>query len=271
MLPNKRTKYQIIIRYCWICDTLIKNMKNQFVILAAGKGTRMGDGPVPKVLVMLKNKPLILYVLHEIEKVNQLAKPVVVVGFQAKKVQGVLGNHYSYAYQDKQLGTAHAVQAARSKARAENIVVLYGDMPFIKAGSLSELIKMHLHSGAKISMLTTQVDNFRGKFSSLEHFGRILRDPNHNIIGIVEFKDATDVQRKIKEVNPGIYMFNAKWLWESLKHIGNKNVQQEYYLTDIVGVAIAQGERVHNFSVPPEQVLGINTREELETAEKLIK
>src|SRR6185369_10465409 len=126
-------------------------MKNQFVILAAGKGTRMG-GNIPKVLVMLKNKPLILYVLHEIDKIGQLIKPVVVVGYGAKKVEGVLGNEYLFAFQDKQLGTAHALLAAKRKIKAENIVVLYGDMPFIKAESLKALIKMHFKTGGNISM-----------------------------------------------------------------------------------------------------------------------
>ncbi len=246
-------------------------MKNQFVILAAGKGTRMGPNPVPKVLTMLNHKPLILYVLEEIEKVGQLAKPVVVTGFKHKEVEAVLGDGFLYAFQEKQLGTAHALMAARRKVRAENVVVLYGDMPFIQADSLKELVRMHFKTGSNISMLTSQVENYRAPFSSLEHYGRILREPaGHDIVGIVEFKDATDAQRKIREVNPGIYMFNAKWLWENLKHIGNKNAQSEYYLTDIAKVAIESGQKIHSLMIDPKEVLGVNSREDLAIAEKVL-
>src|SRR5258708_1974174 len=113
-------------------------MRNQIVILAAGKGARMGQNSVPKVLVMLKNKPLIIYLLEEIEKINQLAKPVVVVGHMHRQVEEVLGGQYTYALQSRQLGTAHALLTAKPKIRAENVLVLYGDMPFVKASSLKE-------------------------------------------------------------------------------------------------------------------------------------
>ncbi len=242
------------------------------MILAAGKGTRMGEAPVPKVLTMLNNKPLILYILGELEKIGQLAKPVIVTGFMYKKVHDVLGDGYVYAYQDKQLGTAHALEAAKRKARAENIVVLYGDMPFIKAESLKELIRIHFRSGSKISMLTSQVESYKGMFKSLEHYGRIIREPiSHNIVGIVEFKDASESQKKILEVNPGIYMFNAAWVWENLKRIKNDNVQKEYYLTDIAKVAIEQGEIIHSLMIDPKEVLGVNTVEDLAIAEKALK
>lgn len=245
-------------------------MKNQIVILAAGKGTRMGQSNVPKVLVMLKQKPLILHLLHELDKLPQLIKPVVVVGYGAEKVKGVLGNDYLYAYQDKQLGTAHALLAAKPKVKGENILVLNGDMPFIKAESLRELAAMHLHGGGNISLLTAETRNFSGRYASLESYGRILRDTFHNIIGIVEARDATDAQEKIKEVNPGIYMFNTKWLWANLKKIQNLNAQKEYYLTDIIDIAISQGQKVSSLLISPDEVLGINSRGDLEIAEKLL-
>lgn len=246
-------------------------MKNQIVILAAGKGTRMGSGNVPKVLVMLKQKPLILHLIHELEKIPQLAKMVVVVGFGAEKVKGVLGHGYYYAPQKEQLGTANALLSAKSRVKAENILVVYGDMPFIKSRSLSELIKLHFHSGVKVSMLTAQADSFKGRFKSLEHYGRVLRDPFHNVVGIVEYKDASEAQKKIREINPGIYMFKTDWLWENLKLIGNKNKQKEYYLTDIVEIAIGQGERVASFMVDPMEIIGINSNEDLAEAEKILQ
>jgi bifunctional UDP-N-acetylglucosamine pyrophosphorylase / glucosamine-1-phosphate N-acetyltransferase len=166
------------------------------------------------------------------------------------------------------LGTANALLAAKPKVKAENILVVYGDMPFIKAESLSGLITLHFHSGAKLSMLTAQAENFSGRFKSLEHYGRILRDPLHGIAGIVEYQDANEAQKKLREINPGVYMFKTDWLWDNLKRINNLNKQKEYYLTDIVGLAIGQGEKVASLMVPAEQVTGINSKEDLAQAEK---
>jgi bifunctional UDP-N-acetylglucosamine pyrophosphorylase / glucosamine-1-phosphate N-acetyltransferase len=245
-------------------------VKNQFVILAAGKGTRMGASNTPKVLIMLKEKPVILYLIDELEKINQLIKPVVVTGYMARKVEGVLGNDFLYAYQDKQLGTAHALIAAKRKIKAENILVLYGDMPFIKAETLSRLIGMHLHSGNKISICTAQAENFKGNNEDFKSFGRILRDPvSHSIIGIVEAKDADENQKKIKEVNAGIYMFKTKWLWENISKIQNQNAQKEFYLTDIVGLAISQKQTVNSLMIDSKEAFGINSKEDLEFAEKM--
>jgi bifunctional UDP-N-acetylglucosamine pyrophosphorylase / glucosamine-1-phosphate N-acetyltransferase len=245
-------------------------VKNQFVILAAGKGTRMGNGNVPKVLVMLKEKPIILYLISELEKINQLIKPVIVTGYMANKVEGVLGDNFLYAYQDKQLGTAHALMAARRKIRAENILVLYGDMPFVKADTLSRLVGIHLHSGNNISICTAQVENFKGKNENFESFGRVLRDPvSHLVAQIVEAKDANENQKKIKEVNAGIYMFNTKWLWENISKIQNQNAQKEFYLTDIVGLAICQNQIINSLLINPREAFGINSKEDLEIAEKM--
>ena len=229
----------------------------------------MGNAKVPKVLVMLKNRPLILYVLEEIEKIGQLIKPVIVTGYMSKKVEDVLGDGYLYAWQEKQLGTANALMAAKRKIHAENIVVLYGDMPFVKAESLKALIKMHLKTGGNISMLTAQTENFKGQYHSLEHYGRIIREPlGHEIIAVVEYKDASEAQKKIKEINPGVYMFNTKWLWNNLYKIQNNNAQKEFYLTDIVAVAISQGEKARSLMVDAKEVFGVNSREDLEMAEK---
>ncbi len=245
-------------------------MRNQIVILAAGKGTRMGNNNVPKVLTMLKNKPLILYLLDEIEKINQLAKPVIVVGHMAPKVKAVLGNDYLYAIQDKQLGTGHALMAAKHKTTGENILVLYGDHPLIKAKSLKELMQLHHKKKSKVTMFTTTVTDFKGNNKPYEHFGRIVRDSRKKINKIVEYKDTSAGQRKIKELNPGLYMFNAKWLWENIKTIKNKNAQQEYYLTDIVEVAINQGVNVESLPINPKEVLGVNSPQDLKLAGQLL-
>jgi bifunctional UDP-N-acetylglucosamine pyrophosphorylase/glucosamine-1-phosphate N-acetyltransferase len=246
-------------------------MRNQIVVLAGGKGTRMGSGDVPKVLVMLKDKPLILYLLHEIEKINQLAKPVVVVGYKAKEVMGVLGDSYIYAIQHEQLGTADAVKIALPKVSGENILVLYGDMPFIKAESLKQLIQKHFDAQANISMLTAQTPSLEREYESLAQFGRIKRGNEGKITGIIEAKDASAADLKITEVNPGIYMFNVNWLKGNIGKIRNNNTQAEYYLTDIVGIAISGGENIQTLGINPKEIIGINNPDDLIRAEKLLE
>jgi len=243
-------------------------MRNQIVILAAGKGTRMG-GNVPKVLVMLKNKPLILHLLDEVEKINQLAKPVIVVGYMYQKVREVLGDGYLYAIQDKQLGTAHALLAAKHKVTGENILVLYGDHPFIKAESLKKLMTLHHKENSNISLFTTVVPNFEGGFEAFKNFGRIIRKDG-KIVKNVEAKDAGQNELEIKELIAGIYMFNSKWLWENLGKIQNQNAQQEYYLTDIIEKAVEVGENIVNLTIDPGEVIGVNSQEDLKLAEKLV-
>ena len=244
-------------------------MRNQIVILAAGKGTRMGNSNVPKVLVMLKNKPLILYILEQVEKINQLLKPIIVVGYMADKVRAVLGNDYTYALQKQQLGTAHAVMAALPYVEAENVLVLYGDMPFITAESLQSLMRAHHEKKSILSMFTATVASFDGEFSSLYSYGRIIRDASGNITKSVELKDATEEQKKITEVNPCIYMFNTPWLEKSLKLIQNTNNQKEYYLTDLVEIAIRENIQIHSFPLDPREVIGVNSMEDLKKAESL--
>jgi bifunctional UDP-N-acetylglucosamine pyrophosphorylase/glucosamine-1-phosphate N-acetyltransferase len=244
-------------------------MRNQIIILAAGKGTRMG-GSMPKVLVMLKNKPMILYLLEEVGKINQLIKPVVVVGYKAESVKAVLGEDYFYALQNEQLGTAHALLAAKKYIKGENILVLYGDMPLIKAESLKKLMRLHQQKKSNISMFTSTVPSFKDIYGPLQQAGRVIRDSKKKIVKIIENKDASTGQKKIKEINAGVYMFNTKWLFEHGKKITNKNVQLEYYLTDIVEVAILHGEEVQALSIDPKEVIGVNSQDDLKTAEKLL-
>ena len=230
----------------------------------------MGLGEMPKVLVMLNQKPLILHLLEEIEKINQLAKPVVVVGYKHPEVRAVLGEEFLYALQEEQLGTAHAVLAAKPKIIGDNILVVYGDMPFIRSESLKRLMQLHHDKQSDLTMFTTIVHDF-SEHPSTNSFGRIIRDSEGQIVKITEYKDATENERKICEVNPGIYMFNTQWLWENIHKIQNKNAQGEYYLTDMVEMAIGDGKYVNSLSISPEEVLGINTPEELQRAEQILQ
>lgn len=245
-------------------------MSRQIIILAAGKGTRMAS-PIPKVLIPLRGKPVIKYLLEEVAQVAIDTRPIIVVGFQSELVKKELGAEYGYALQIEQNGTGHAVLAARDLVTADNIIVLYGDMPFVTATSMQQLIDLHEQSGAKISMFTGVIPNFDGVYNHFNGFGRIIRNSSGKIEKIQEFSDSTDEQKKITEVNPGIYMFNSSWLWPHLSQIGSKNAQGEIYLTDIVEAAITDGQTIASLPISPEEIYGINTPDHLAHAHTLIE
>lgn len=245
-------------------------MDYQIIILAAGKGTRMGDQPVPKVLVPLKSRPIISYILEEIKKLNLEQKPILVVGFMQDKVKSELGPDYLYVEQAEQLGTGHAVAVAKNSVIAKNIIVLYGDMPFLRAESLQHLMDAHGVTGDKLSMFTATVKNFEGPMESLKKYGRIIRAPNGDVLKITEYKDCTEEEKQIKEVNPGVYCFNSEWLFSNIGRLSKQNSQGEYYLTDMLEIAVTDGERVNSLPIHPQEVLGINSWEDHGQAENLI-
>lgn len=244
-------------------------MSLQIVILAAGKGTRMAS-PIPKVLIPLRGKPVIKHLLEEVVKIESETPPIIVVGFQHELVEQELGSSYLYAIQTEQNGTGHAVLAARKLVTADNFIVLYGDMPFVSAASIKKLINLHEINEAKLSMFTAAVPNFDGVYSHFCGFGRIIRDSDKHISKIQEFVDCTDEQKSITEVNPGMYMFNSEWLWPHLEKIGKGNAQGEMYLTDIIEIAIRDGQTIESLLIAPEEMYGINTPDHLAHAQILI-
>ncbi len=245
-------------------------MNPQIVILAAGKGTRMGDMEIPKVLAPLHEKPVLTYLLNEISNLVELDPTVLVVGYKHDQVRSVAGPKYRYALQEEQLGTAHALLCAKPEITGSDIVVLYGDMPLVKAASIKKLMELHQKNNAKLSMFTTTVPNFDGKYEPMNHYGRIIRSESGDIVKITEYKDALPEEQALREVNPGIYMFNTVWLWEHMDAITSDNAQHEYYLTDIIEVAIRTGEQIYSLEIQPEEVFGINTKEHLEHAHGLL-
>ncbi|MEZ4180367.1 MAG: NTP transferase domain-containing protein [Candidatus Doudnabacteria bacterium] len=243
-------------------------MSQQVVILAAGKGTRMGSD-IPKVLLPLHGQPVIKHVLNEVSNLILETSPVLVVGYKEELVKQELGDEYIYVTQFDQKGTAHAVMSAQPKISAQNFIVLYGDMPFTSLRSLQKLSDLHQSNDAKISMFTAILPDFQEEHEHFLGFGRIIRDKQGNICKIVEYKDASPEEQEITEVNPGIYMFNSKWVWEQLKKIGSQNSQQEFYLTDVIELAIKDGQKIFSLPIAAEEVYGINTPEHLEFARKL--
>lgn len=229
----------------------------------------MGHSNLPKVLVHLAGMPLISHLLREI---NQLAldhKPIIVVGHRYELVQSALGDKYVYALQPGQLGTAHAVEAAKKQATGKNLLVLYGDMPLIDRMSLQALIDHHEKTSAIFSMFTASVPHFENEFRSYFGFGRIIRDAQGFLKEIRELLDCSEEQTKITEINPGIYIFKSAWLWDNIGKI-KQNKRGEYYLTDIIAIAADAGAPIQTLRIDPGQVFGINTPEQLKFAETMI-
>jgi bifunctional UDP-N-acetylglucosamine pyrophosphorylase/glucosamine-1-phosphate N-acetyltransferase len=236
--------------------------------LAAGKGTRMDDS-LPKVLVPVKGRPMIEYLIQSIADSGVCKDPTIIVSPGNKDLIKEALKRYGcrYAIQNEQLGTGHALACAKGFVgeEAKNIIVFYGDHPFVKPQTIKKLAEAHKGS---ITMMTTELEDFNGWRKNFYNWGRIIRDGN-KIKEIIEFKDANREEKEIKEVNPGFYCFNSEWLWENIKRLENKNAQKEYYLTDLIKIAFKQGLKIDSLPINPKEAIGINSKEELEIAEKL--
>jgi len=245
-------------------------MRTRVVVLAAGKGTRLNGATagVPKVLVRLNGQPMIKYLLHAIKKSGVDPRPVIVVGHNAEVLESTLGTEYEYIRQEEQLGTGHAVACTEAllAGKTDAVIVLYGDHPFIRPSTIAGLRDLYLRERRVLSMMTTTVEDFNDWRAPFADFGRVLRNQNQKITGVVEVKDATLSQRQIKEVNPAYFCFDADWLSGNLKKINNNNAKREYYLTDLVRIAIDQGEQITSININPLESIGINTPEHLEIA-----
>ncbi len=243
--------------------------KTRIIILAAGKGTRM-ESPRPKVLAQLKGQHMIKHLLESVEKSLIDSRPIIVVGYEKDLVVKELGDKYQYVNQEEQLGTGHAVYAAKNACEGvENVIVISGDQPFIKTETIKNLLTKHLNSRAKITITTTDVPDFDDWRKPFLKFGRVLRKDNKIVDR--EFKDANEEERNIKELNTSCYAFDAKWLWNNFIKIDNKkNTQKEYYLTDLWQIASENGEKIETIKIDPREALGANSKEELELLEKLV-
>jgi bifunctional UDP-N-acetylglucosamine pyrophosphorylase/glucosamine-1-phosphate N-acetyltransferase len=238
------------------------------VILAAGDGTRMNSS-LPKVMHELHGKPLVEHVVDHVTASHCCTRPVIVVSPKHTLVQDHLGSRASYVVQEEQLGTGHAAYTARPlvEGHAEHMLVLYGDMPNLSPDSIATLIARHKERANTITMMTVSVPNFEGMYAPFETFGRIIRGGTQgHIVKSVEFKDATAAERNITEVNPGYYCFRVDWFFKNFTRVTNANVQGEYYLPDLLSLAIEDGEPISSISIAPEEAIGINTQKDLEWA-----
>lgn len=238
------------------------------LILAAGEGTRM-HSKHPKVLQPILFRPMIHYVM-DLAKALQGASQTVVVGYGRDRLLEELKDYreLKHVVQNEQLGTAHAVRMAESllSGQSGHLLVLSGDVILLKEKTLRDLMERHLDERAQCTFLTTEVPNPSG-------YGRVIRaDTRHSIVGICEERDCSPDERKIKEINTGIYCFEISHLFSCLGKIQNKNHQQEYYLTDALEILISQELKVVAKKIDDfEQTLGINDRAALVGAEQILQ
>jgi bifunctional UDP-N-acetylglucosamine pyrophosphorylase/glucosamine-1-phosphate N-acetyltransferase len=236
------------------------------IILAAGQGTRM-KSDLPKVLQPLGGKPLLFHALRTAQRLEP-KRIAVVIGHGAEAVKRACQcSNVVWVLQEKQLGTAHAVLCAKDcfEDFSGDVVILSGDVPLINDATLKAMAARHRSERAALTLLTAEVENPRG-------YGRILRDGTGAIAGVVEEKDASKTQRQIREVNAGIYVARRDFLFAALPSVKNRNQQKEYYLPDIVAVALDRGERVATARVDAaREILGVNTKEELAAMEKSLQ
>ncbi|MGH7854566.1 MAG: bifunctional UDP-N-acetylglucosamine diphosphorylase/glucosamine-1-phosphate N-acetyltransferase GlmU [Candidatus Binatia bacterium] len=236
------------------------------ILLAAGQGTRM-KSETPKVLHPLGGKALFL---HALETARRLEPTIVaiVVGHGAPAVQKAYPSiGVTWVTQERQLGTGHAVLRAKQafEAFTGEVLILSGDVPLIREQTLRAMLERHHNKRAALTLLTAQLAEPKG-------YGRILRDGAGTIAGIVEEKDATPEQRKTREVNAGIYVASAPFLFAALSGVKNHNQQGEYYLPDIVEIGLAQRQTIETVTVEdPREMMGINSREELAAMEKNLR
>lgn len=242
-----------------------KNRKLGAIILAAGRGTRMKAGKTNKVALLLANKPLILHSIHLLEKMK-FGQIIVVIGHAKNSVKNVLKeSNVIFAEQKRRLGTAHAVKCALSDLSntITDVLIIQGDdSHFYNEDTITKLREAHYENDAILTFLTIQAANPFG-------LGRIVRDKAGNVIAIVEEKDANEKIRKIKEVNPACYMFKASFLRKYLPDVPKSKITGEYYLTSLIDIAIKHNEKIATLKVGKMPWRGVNTKEELEEAEKI--
>ncbi len=235
------------------------------VILAAGLGNRMKSA-MPKVLHKVCGKALCKWVI-DASKEAGADKVVTIIGHGADMVRPQIENDTEIAVQAEQKGTGHAVMQAADfiKESQGSVVILNGDTPLIKAETIKKAIEFHNASGNQATVITAILDDATG-------YGRIVRNADGNVIKIVEHKDATEEERKINEINSGMYVFDAQSLVYSLDKLEPNNAQGEYYLTDTLEILLSAGKKIGAYAIEDnDEIRGINNRIQLNEAETIMR
>jgi len=240
-------------------------LKRMAIVLAAGQGKRM-KSKLYKVLHPVCGKPMVGHVLDAVESVD-CERTVVIVGHGAEAVQQFLGNRAEYALQAEQLGTGHAVKQAKALLDGEEgtTLVICGDTPLVTPETLAQLMELHNRAQASATILTAELNDPTG-------YGRVIRAEDGSVLKIVEQKDCTTEEQLVKEINTGTYCFDNVKLFAALEQIRNDNAQQEYYLTDVIGIMKAQGDTVQAYCTPDNsEAIGVNDRLVLSEAERFMR
>jgi bifunctional UDP-N-acetylglucosamine pyrophosphorylase/glucosamine-1-phosphate N-acetyltransferase len=240
-------------------------VKLKSIILAAGQGTRM-KSDLQKVLHPLLGKPMVSYAVETMETLTG-TQPVLIVGCDADAVRETVGQAAVFIEQAEQKGTGHAVLQARDALQGQSdlVLVTYADMPLLTVETLRRLVERQQQNAGPLAILTLVTDTPRG-------FGRIVRDGSGGVHKIVEEAMATPEELAIRELNAGVYCFDAEWLWSRIDQIPLSLPKEEYYLPDLVGIAVDEGRRVEAVTTADTtEVLGINTRVHLAEAARALR
>lgn len=235
------------------------------IVLAAGAGTRMKSDR-PKVLHRVCGRPMVTHVTSQASQAGA-DNIIVVIGHGGDLVRGTIDDgRLKFAVQSEQLGTGHAVMQAMGEVPAEGgVFVLCGDTPLITAETLKRFAEYHEASGNAVTVLTAIFDDPFG-------YGRIIRNGDGSLQRIVEQKDASEEEKAVKEVNAGMYCFDAAFLRENITQLRKDNAQKEYYITDLIGMAVESGAGAGAFTAPgPEEIMGVNNRVQLAAAARVMR
>lgn len=238
------------------------------IVPAAGKGSRLQkvNGDMPKAMFSVGNRPMLEYVLDNISFIDK--KDIyIVVGCGKEKIINHFGDVYCYIEQKQQLGTGHAVmECAREFENFDgSVLVTFGDMPLFRREEMEAMCKQHSENGADCTLMTASN-------KSLKSWARVIRDENGDFSKIVEGKDCTPEQALIKELFSGVMVFNSKALFHILPQVGCANVQKEYYLTEVPELMVKNNMKVETyFTKDGDDLRGINTPEDLEICERILK
>ncbi len=229
------------------------------VILAAGKGTRM-ESDLPKVIHTIDEKPMVEYVIQSVKEAG-IQNICLIVGYKAEQVKAAVTSKVTYVYQEEQLGTGHAVKCAKDFIGDQGeVLVLCGDTPLITGKTLKSAMDFHKESNNQMTVISAIIDDPAG-------YGRIIRDQDGNFVKNVEHKDATEEERKSREVNSGMYIFHASDLQNALTKINNNNAQGEYYLPDALEIIKKEGGKVDAYILEDsDEMAGVNTKAQLKSA-----
>jgi bifunctional UDP-N-acetylglucosamine pyrophosphorylase/glucosamine-1-phosphate N-acetyltransferase len=248
---------------------------NQVIIMAGGKGTRMNMTDKPKTMIPVAGKPIVEHIVEAAETAVPETKPVIIVGFQGHTIVDHFGDRAVCVEQKEQLGTGHAVSCAahlfRDRSVIGHVIVLAGDQPLVSARTIEAILSRHEKNGETVTLGTVVVSDYTGINEHLLHYGRIVRKKDGSVERIVEYKDATEEERAIREVNTSIYCFDSAWLWEHIDRLGSDNASKEFYITDLIAMAMAEGRNLAAVALPdPVEGLNVNTPDQLKAIETIL-